>query len=557
MADHPDALCSREEAAEKATAVRQELKVWEKEFAAANGGRKAGRDDIKQNPHIAQKYKEYGQIKNLEAKLNRKQKQNCQNRSPKSENMRRHQVQQMRPPNSTTPRKSSKGLFATPRHSRSEKTHPSNLDPYDSPSTFRKLFSPRTHVQNLPAPSPLKAAIGPTPQRDGKTLGLFDLLSESGGSNNATPPVNRQKDALAAGFQTPSKPKTFDPIKEAPEEEEEEESSRITRTPASTTKQFYLANLFATPTTMRYAAMVEADDEKEVQASANLKSNAHSPETNHSATPSFLRRSNSGRYPAPSNKDGSGLSPIKSRQPGRFHGKGLSTIVQGLRDMEEERLDAEEEQMDDDWEMMRELEGEADGFSYPVPEANPPQEAQRPYKKKGQKRTTRRVIMRPVIRQAKPRHASNASPPPEENSDDELAADVVPETQVQAHSDEIPQDIFDADEEGDEVASLHTMSDPESGDGEPDPDSDGDPEYGEQTKPVPKPKSFSDRLKEAVSKVTPTSKEPAPVSTKPPPATEEKKKPKERKVNPQTHANYRSLKIHNRGSRGGGRFRRK
>jgi hypothetical protein len=368
--------------------------------------------------------------------------------------------------------------------------------------------------------------------------------------------VNRQKDALAAGFQTPSKPKTFDPIKEAPEEEEEE-SSRITRTPASSTKQFYLANLFATPTTMRYAAMVEADDDKEAQASANQKSNAHSPETNHSATPSFLRRSNSGRYPAPSNKDGSGLSPIKSRQPGQFHGKGLSTIVQGLRDMEEERLDAEEEQMDDDWELMRELEGEADGFSYPVPEAHPPQDAQRPYKKKGQKRTTRRVIMRPVIRQAKPRQASNAAPEPEEESDDELAADVVPETQVQAHTDEIPQDVLDADEEGDEVASLHTMSEPESGDDEPDPDSDGDPEYGVQTKPVPKPKSFSDRLKEAVSKVKPTSKEkePVPVPVKPAPATEEKK-PKERKVNPQTHANYRSLKIH-RGSRGGGRFRRK
>lgn len=52
MADHLEALRSREEAAEKAVAVRKELKDWEKEFAAANGGRKAGRDDIKQNPHI-------------------------------------------------------------------------------------------------------------------------------------------------------------------------------------------------------------------------------------------------------------------------------------------------------------------------------------------------------------------------------------------------------------------------------------------------------------------------------------------------------------------------
>jgi hypothetical protein len=34
------------------TTLRAELKQWEKTFAAANGGRKAGRDDIKQDPVI-------------------------------------------------------------------------------------------------------------------------------------------------------------------------------------------------------------------------------------------------------------------------------------------------------------------------------------------------------------------------------------------------------------------------------------------------------------------------------------------------------------------------
>ena len=34
------------------TAIRVELKSWEKEFAHANGGRKAGRADIKANAHI-------------------------------------------------------------------------------------------------------------------------------------------------------------------------------------------------------------------------------------------------------------------------------------------------------------------------------------------------------------------------------------------------------------------------------------------------------------------------------------------------------------------------
>ena len=37
---------------EQSVALRQELKVWEREFAAGNGGQKAGREDIKQNSQI-------------------------------------------------------------------------------------------------------------------------------------------------------------------------------------------------------------------------------------------------------------------------------------------------------------------------------------------------------------------------------------------------------------------------------------------------------------------------------------------------------------------------
>ena len=42
----------RERLLEQSNLLRQELKAWEREFAAANGGRKAGRDDIKQLPAI-------------------------------------------------------------------------------------------------------------------------------------------------------------------------------------------------------------------------------------------------------------------------------------------------------------------------------------------------------------------------------------------------------------------------------------------------------------------------------------------------------------------------
>jgi hypothetical protein len=37
---------------ERSVVLRQELKVWEREFAAGNGGMKAGREDIKQNSQI-------------------------------------------------------------------------------------------------------------------------------------------------------------------------------------------------------------------------------------------------------------------------------------------------------------------------------------------------------------------------------------------------------------------------------------------------------------------------------------------------------------------------
>lgn len=37
---------------ERSNTLRSELKVWEKNFAAANSGHKASRDDIKRHPDI-------------------------------------------------------------------------------------------------------------------------------------------------------------------------------------------------------------------------------------------------------------------------------------------------------------------------------------------------------------------------------------------------------------------------------------------------------------------------------------------------------------------------
>jgi hypothetical protein len=43
---------SIDEIEQRCDVLRQDLKVWEKKFAAQNNGRKAGRDDIKANAEI-------------------------------------------------------------------------------------------------------------------------------------------------------------------------------------------------------------------------------------------------------------------------------------------------------------------------------------------------------------------------------------------------------------------------------------------------------------------------------------------------------------------------
>lgn len=383
------------------------------------------------------------------------------------------------------------------------------------------------------------------------------MLSESGGSSGV-PSAKRQTNNLAAAFRTPSKRRPVDTILEAPEEEPQQETPRLARTPASETKQFYLANLFATPTTMRYAAIVEAADNAEAQET-NLLNPAPelSPQQAMSETPSFLRRSNSGRYPLPDiNHGGSGLSPIVSRKPQRFASKGLSHLVQGLRDMEEDR-------MEDDWDVMRQMEEDAEAEEAARNQAEGIEEpgVNRKYKKKGQKRTTRRVIMRPVAHHPKPKSDPTLIAHEDFGSEDEVVA--VAETQHPPAAtdgwDDVPSDI----ERADDAACLHTMSEPEPDtEAEFEPDSDDDPEFGGKPKPKPaaRPKSFSERIKEAVSSSAAKPKEQEPLG-KPlkKPSETEGRKPHGRKINPQAHANYRSLSI-NRGtfSRGrGGRFRRK
>ncbi|THC88458.1 hypothetical protein EYZ11_012099 [Aspergillus tanneri] len=522
--------------------LRAELKEWERDFAAANEGKKAERSDIKKVPEIAAKYKEYSRLKSLEASSKHGKQRQSQDVKPDDRPKKRKHGSPTGPGNdynTSSPRKTTKGPFTTPSKPRAESSHPSQVDPYDSPSIFRRLFSPSTHQQSS---SPLKTAIGPTPQRDGKALGLFDLLSDSGGST-VTPSANRIASIQGAAIQTPSKRRTMDTIPE--EEEEEEESPRAERTPASSGKKYMLSTLFATPTTLRFAAMVENENDPEAGAQEKRSdAEANPQETAESDTPSFLRRSNAARYgPTNSSSNAGELSPMPVRKPAQFVGKGLSALVQGLRDMEEEQLQ-------DELDVLYEIEAEqAAASNVEVGDSQiPDNNTGRPFKKKGQKRTTRRVHMKPVVSKSKPE--PHLSDPPkgndsnEKQSDDELAA--VPETQrlnSEKNHEEIWADAFD------DIDSLHTLSDG---------DVDSDPEYTEQVKSITRSKSFSEKIKEAIGVSEPQPKDQQKAS-QPQTKTDENKKPRERKVNPEAHANYRSLKIRNRGTkgRGAGRFRRR
>lgn len=315
-------------------------------------------------------------------------------------------------------------------------------------------------------------------------------------------------------------------------EEGEEETLKPERTPASSAKRFMLSSLFAaTPATLRYAAMAEDQDNTKLAGKGTQgNNNATAQEAVDSGTPSFLRRSSSGRYPSGATD---GFSPTAVRKPRPVVRRGLSAIVQDLRDMEEERLQ-------EDTDVLHEIEAEMAAANAQVGDSqDPANNAGPPRKKKGQKRTTRRVTMRPVV-VPKSRREFPKEELHNESGDEETG---VPETQL---PDAAGRDHGERPDGIDDAASLHTTSEPEL--------EYPDPDYAEPS--GTKSKSFSERIKEAVSSVAkPQSKFRPQKGSLATAAAKEEKKPCVRKVNPEAHANYRALKIRNKGTKG--RFARR
>ncbi|KAI0165352.1 DNA replication/checkpoint protein [Hypoxylon sp. FL1284] len=462
--------------------LRADLKRFEADWASGHDGKKPTREDIKQNADIARKYKKYNQVRDiLSGKIP----------PPKSEEhanaRKRKTVQSL----TETPSKRSRQA-ETPSHDRERIIDP---ELFATPSA-RKLFSPA-----------LPTSIGPTPQKDGRILGLFDLLEENDEN-------------------TPSKSRTNESV----------EDSKIQATPSKKTgRADNDAKWSKTPTSSSKRTLFMTPSKRAGRNSAGTQT-PNSVRKLQLTTPSFLRRAPL----ATVDENGEYISPAPLRLPRKPLGRGLSSVVANLRKMEEEALD-------DDLDALHEMENEENPTNEtkptnPTKTTKPKEDILEPdsqaqqllggfddetlydspveeqlgrdgqplkvYKKKGQKRTTRRVNMRPT-RTKRPQQ------PADEGAEDETEDGVVPETQadIAKATDELPQDIgscsdFDPLDEDDEE---------------------------------PKAKGKAGKVKKSEKKGGKIQKA-------------------ARKVNELAHANFKRLKLKNSGAKGaapGSRFRRR
>jgi hypothetical protein len=169
--------------------------------------------------------------------------------------------------------------------------------------------------------------IGPTPQRDGIVLGLFDMLP-------VETPSKRRKILGDVGLNVPQTPSRR--LGDAASETSLESRAREERTPLSAGKRFLL-NQFVTPKKRKL------DDE-----------GTPSSTTRGLATPAFLRRNNV--LSAIDEEDEATPRPAPWKRRGM--GRSLSAMIQAMRKDEDDKLDEEAD-------IMRELEMEEDGIPAP------------------------------------------------------------------------------------------------------------------------------------------------------------------------------------------------
>ncbi|KAM7220667.1 putative dna replication regulator sld2 protein [Rhypophila decipiens] len=447
--------------------LRAELKQWENEWAKTSGGKKPSREDIKQNPEISNKYKEYNNLRDtLAGKI--KPTRTLPSAARQEETIAKQEQRRKRKqdrdivlPPSQTPQKRSKHA-QTPL--KSQTYADVEFSAAVSPSLSRKLFG-----------SPdLPTSVDPTPQRDGRVLGLWDLLS-------ATPSRSTGDDATSSKNtrQTNATPSKHNGMPDDDDALATANANRLNRTPnSSRMNKFLLDELpgMMTPIHKRDRNLQPTDKTPSSRSVSKL----------HFATPAFLRRSTA-PLPAVGENGEWKVHPIKL--PRKPNARGLSNMVASLRKLEEEALD-------DGLEVMREMEMEAEARESLAPGSKPianekivphEEEQQRPerplllggfddevlydseeeqqldrgqplrvFKKKGQKRTTRKVKMKPSIVKRQPT-AANGDDDDGKDDDDEV---LVPETQFDStksgHQEEGDALLLDEDASGSEAKLKKT-----------------------------------------------------------------------------------------------------
>lgn len=400
LSSRPDSRCFLDKdisttptMATETISLREELKAWERRFTLDHDGRKPSREEIKSNAEIAAKYKQFNLMRKPEPERRPVETpKKISRRRDISENALRE-----RAPNAaaTTPRKNE----AKPN----ETAHAHILSPVkEEPST----------------PAFIRSALGPTPQRDGHVLGIFDMLPNPTPSKRSPSPSAEHGDAVNA---TPSKGSS------------RAVDSALSRTPQSSGKRYFLDSFITTP------GKRKRDDDDDDQGTPSTSKKLF-------ATPSFLRRVS---HPMASideeADDSSAMPPPRRMKP---LARSFSAIIQDLKNQEEER-------MDDEWDVLNELEAEENGYEpakkkkpeqvlvedsqgieMPLGPDQAPEESEseeevvlganglprKPYKKRGLKRQTRRVNMKPALH--KPKKAA------ELEARDESGDEAVGETQL-------------------------------------------------------------------------------------------------------------------------------
>lgn len=294
---------------EKLERLKLDIKTWEKSFEMSRG-RKPLKADLKANPDIYKKYKKYQIYREREAKQARKAEPE-------------------------TPRRPRKVLEAPPAGDHRDQ---------EVVAGFKGNAATRTPTKS-PVKTPVKQipiSIGPTPQLDGRALGIFDIVTprksvflhkspaKTGASGDGSP---FKKNGSFTSPQTPTKtPTSANSHGDTPMS-----SSRILETPLSVGR--YLSN----------------------EASLAIPENE---------------------------------SPLVPRKSIR----SISSILADLQNMPDIDSDEEREfkasEVDVETDFLGESQvsdDELDGISNPG------------YKKKGLKRQTKRVIMRPVDSESGPR----------------------------------------------------------------------------------------------------------------------------------------------------------